>query len=69
MALFSYRPASLLRNRKRETKTRRIEQRQAGKAANRSNTMRRAPQLIIIDRTFRYGPQTQAMQNARQLFL
>jgi hypothetical protein len=34
---------SLLRQRKRETKTRRFAQRLAGKAASQSNTTRRAP--------------------------
>jgi hypothetical protein len=38
-------PVSLLRPRKRETKTRRFAPRLAGKAASRSNKERRAPQL------------------------
>jgi hypothetical protein len=37
--------------RKREAKTRRFAQRSAGKAASQANTTRRAPQLIIINRT------------------
>jgi hypothetical protein len=39
---------SLLRQRKRETKTRRIARRSAGKAANLGDTTRRAPQLAFI---------------------
>jgi len=41
-------PVSLLRPRKRETKTRRFASRSAGKAASQSNTTRRAPQLILL---------------------
>jgi hypothetical protein len=38
------RTVNLIRNRKRETKTHRSARRSAGKAANRSNKERRAPQ-------------------------
>jgi hypothetical protein len=43
----------LIRQRKRETKTRRFARRQAGKAANQSNTTRRAPQLNYIYQAIR----------------
>jgi hypothetical protein len=45
-------PVSLLRDRKRETKTNRTAQRSAGKAANPSNTTRRAPQNFRIGNVF-----------------
>jgi hypothetical protein len=39
----------LLCQRKRQTKTRRIKQRLAGKAIDCSNTTRRAPQLLFLE--------------------
>ena len=43
------RQVSLLRHRKRETKTRRIEPTSAGKAINLWDTTRRAPQLLFLE--------------------
>jgi hypothetical protein len=61
------RPVSLLRNRKRETKTHRSTQRLAGKAANRSNTTRRAPQLITLTRWFFHLSRLSAVRLPRRI--
>jgi hypothetical protein len=58
MAIFSYRPVSLIRSRKRETKTRRSELRSAGKAIGRSKyNASCAAAFIFANRTkhFRQG--------------